>query len=243
MIVLFHKLDKDVHRYAFIGLFRLSLEHIARRITLLDSLVRAMFKKERRRVVAFDKQFGVDTIGVVHQTDLIIHNPNQIHAASYEASDPKYFRDAISSLMLDYQRFSFIDFGSGKGRAILLATEFPFKRITGVELSEKLHRVAQDNISRFKSTISKCTDVESICMDAVDYPLPNECLVCYFYNPFDSILMAQVISNIQKSYLQNPREIFIVYYNPKEAHIMDRTECFKKTNAIGLVSIWQTTIK
>jgi len=243
MIVFSHKHDRAIHRRGLIGLFRLSLEHIARRITLLDSLVRAMFKKERQRVVAFDKQFGVDTIGVVHQTDLIIRNPNQIHAASYEASDPKFFRDAISTLMIDYRRFNFIDFGSGKGRAILLATEFPFKKITGVEFSEKLHRVAQDNISRFKSTLSKSTDVESICMDAVDYPLPNECLVCYFYNPFDAILMAQVISNIQKSFLQNPREIFIVYYNPKEAHIIDQTECFKKTHAIGLVSIWQTTIK
>jgi SAM-dependent methyltransferase len=209
----------------------------------LDSSVRAEFQKHKQREVAFDEQFGVDTIGFVDQTDLIVHNPNQIYAASYEASDPQYFRDAISILMIDYQRFNFIDFGSGKGRAILLATEFPFKKITGVEFSEKLHKIALDNISRFKSTISKCTDVESICMDVVDYPLPNECLVCYFFNPFDATVLAQVISNIQKSLLKNPREIFIVYCRPKEAHIIEQTECFKKINEIGPVSIWQTTNK
>ena len=152
----------------------------------------------------------------------------------------KIFRDAIGALPIDYRRFVFIDFGSGKGRAILLATEFPFKRIVGVEFSEELHRIAQDNIRRFRSDISKCKDVESVCMDAVDYPLPDDCLVCYFCNPFDATLMAQVLSNIRKSFLRNPREIFIVYYNPKEGHLVDQADCFTRVGTSGGIRIWRT---
>jgi hypothetical protein len=202
--------------------------------------VRASIRESERRSAEFDERFGVNTVGCIHQTELNIENPNQLHAVSYGGSDPKLFRDAILTLPIDYRRFVFIDFGSGKGRAMLLATEFPFKRIVGVEFSEELHRIALDNISRFHSDIAKCKEVESICMDAVEYPLADECLVCYFCNPFDAAIMAQVLSNIRKSFLQNPREIFIVYYNPKEGYLFDESDCFKRAGTIGNVSIWMT---
>jgi hypothetical protein len=80
-------------------------------------------------------------------------------------------------------------------------------------------------------------------MDAVAYPLPNECLICYFFNPFDETLITQMLANIRESLLKNPREIFIVYYNPRESHIIDQADCFSRVGTIGCVSIWRTTQK
>ena len=237
---LLRKLRRALQRYGIIGTFGLAVEHILGRISRLRPSVRADIREGEQRAAAFDEQFGLDTAGRIHQTELNINNPNQLHAGPYGGSDPKSFRDAITALPIDYRRFVFIDFGSGKGRAILLATEFPFKRIVGVEFSEELDRIAQDNIRLYHSDIAKCKDVESICMDAVDYPLPDECLVCYFCNPFDAMIMAQVLSNIRKSFLQKPREIFIVYYNPKEGHLFDEYDCIKRAGTIGNVRIWKT---
>ena len=237
---LLHKLRRALQRHGIIDTLGLAVEHILRRISRLRPSVRADIREGEQRAAAFDEQFGVDTAGRIHQTELNINNPNWLHAVPYGGSDPKSFREAIAALPIDYRRFVFIDFGSGKGRAIMLATEFPFKRIVGVEFSEELDRIAQDNIGRYHSDIAKCKDVESICMDALDYPLPDECLVCYFCNPFGATIMAHVLSNIRKSFLQNPREIFIVYYNPREGHIFDESDCFKRAKTIRNIRIWMT---
>jgi SAM-dependent methyltransferase len=232
-----------VQRHGIADLLRLATEHIAWFATKRRPSIRAEIREREQRAAAFDKSFGVDTAGCIHPTKLNINNPNQLHAVSYGGSDPKFFSNAIAALPIDYRRFVFVDFGSGKGRAILMATDFPFKRIVGVEFSEELHRIAQNNIRRFHSDTCKCESVEPVCMDAVNYPLPDDCLVCYFCNPFDSTIMAQVLSNIRKSFFRNPRDIFIVYYNPKEGHLVDQTDCFRRVGTSSVIRIWRTTLE
>jgi SAM-dependent methyltransferase len=205
--------------------------------------VQSEIRERKYRASEFDERFSVDTAGCIHQTELKINNPNQLHAVSYGGSDPKEFMDAIKKLPINHRNFVFIDFGSGKGRAILLATKFPFKKIVGIEFSEELHEIAQRNIKSFKSNISGCENVELLCMDVVDYSLPSDCLVCYFCNPFNETIMAQVLSNIRKSVLQNSREIFIVYYNPREGHLVNQMDCFKMVGTTQGVNIWKTTFE
>jgi len=240
---LVRKFRRAVQRHGIIGMFGVGAERIARFAVRLRPSVRAEIREREHRAAEFDQRFGVDTAGCIHPTELNINSPNQRYAVSYGGSDPLCFRNAIGSLLIDHRRFVFIDFGSGKGRAILLATEFPFKRIVGLEFSEKLHIIAQDNIKRVHSHVSQCRNVESVCIDVVDYPLPDDCLVCYFCNPFASTLMAQVLSNIRKSLFINPREIYIIYYNPKEAHLLDQDDCFRGIGTSGAIRIWQTTLK
>ena len=213
-------------------------------ISLLPSS-RAKIKELKQRAVKFDELYGVDTTGHIHQVKLKLNSndPSYLHAVSYKGSDPKYFRDAIRALPIDYKNFVFIDFGSGKGRAILMASEFPFKKIAGVEFSEELHRIAQDNILRFHSDLLKCDNIQSVCIDAVAYPLPDDCLVCYFYNPFDVTIMAQILLNIRKSLLRNPRDIFIVYYNPRAGHLFDQADFLRRVSKIGPVCTWRTTME
>ncbi len=181
-------------------------------------------------------------VGYIHPTELTLNHPNQVHAVSYGASDPRDFRSAVASLPIDYANFVFVDFGSGKGRALLLASEFPFKRVIGVEFSEELHRIAEQNINHFSANERHCEDVKSICMDAVDYSFPDDDLVCYFCNPFDAALMTQVVANIRESLLRKPREIFILYYNAKESHVFDQADCFERVETNGWIRIWRTAL-
>ena len=214
-------------------------KHIIQLVTRMHPSVQAEIREREERAAAFDRQFGVDTVGFVYQTELKSDNPNQLHAKRYEGSDPHFFRNAIGALPINYRRFVFVDFGSGKGRAILLATEFPFRKIVGVEFSEELHRIAKENISKFHNPDSKCIDVESVCVDALRYQFPDEPLVCYFGDPFDEALMAKMLGNIQQSLLRAPREIFIVYYNPRSGHLFDQAPCFERVNELGPVKIWR----
>lgn len=235
------KLKCALQRHGISGLVKAGVARICYLAKNLRPSVRATEKARAERCAMFDKEFGIETAGSIHHTDLNTNNPNQLFAGSYFGSDPEYVRDVIGTLPIDYQRFVFIDYGSGKGRVILLATEFPFKAIFGVEFSEALHKTARDNIRRFPLRTAKCQNVESICMDAVNYSLPMECLVLYLFNPFNKIIMTMVLQNIEKSLLEHPREIFIVYANPVEGDLFDQSDCFKLMGSRGPVSIWKTT--
>ncbi len=234
------RIRRAFRRYGIVGVLTFTAERAASAIARMRSSVRKEIRERRERAAAFDSTYGVDTIGRIHQVELGVKSPNQLHAVAYGASDPKYFRDAIRSLPIDYGRFVFIDFGSGKGRALILASEFQFKRVVGVEFSEILHRTALKNIEKYRNHTSRADIIESICIDASLYQLPDDPLVCYFLNPFDQILMSQVLSNIQESLFRNKREIFIVYYNPRQGHLFDQDPGFLRIGTIGPVRIWRT---
>lgn len=233
------KFKRGVQRHGVIGLLGVAAGQLRSIVHKLRPSVRAEIRECERRAAEFDARFGVDTAGFIHPTDLALNQPNQIHAVSYRGSDPKYFREAIASLPIDYSQFVFIDFGSGKGRALLLAKQFPFKRIIGVEFSEELHRIAQENIRRFPREAGKRQKVESICLDATEFALPEDPLVCYFCNPFDAVVMRQIRLNIERSLSRNPRDLLVVYYNPKEAHLFDGDQSFHRLQKFGPIRIWR----
>ncbi len=60
-------------------------------------------------------------------------------------------QEAVAQTML--QDFTFIDLGSGKGRVLLMASEYPFQKIIGVEFMPELHRAAQKNIAGYSHAI------------------------------------------------------------------------------------------
>jgi tRNA G46 methylase TrmB len=72
----------------------------------------------------------------------IAHEHTQeIHA--YHAVPAWLIRETLNSIPLQPNVFAFIDMGSGKGRALLVASEFPFARIVGVEISRELSGIAE----------------------------------------------------------------------------------------------------
>jgi SAM-dependent methyltransferase len=125
-------------------------------------------------------------------------------------------------LDIRYEDFVFIDFGSGKGRVLLLASEFPFKKIIGVEFSPKLHAIAQNNIRVYQSTTQQCKHVAAVCEDATSYALPIEPTVYYFFDPFRLPVMSVVIDNLRQSLQKHPRKIFLVYVNAELASTLDQ---------------------
>ncbi len=92
----------------------------------------------------------------------------------------------------------------------VLASEFPFKRIIGVEFSAELAAVARRNVASFRSVHQQCRSLDVLCLDAVDYVLPEEPAVLYFFNPFLESVLTHVPGNIRCSYRAVPRQLYLV---------------------------------
>lgn len=71
------------------------------------------------------------------------------------------FQSIMRNLPTDVSEYVFVDFGSGKGRTLLLAAEFNFKRIIGVEFARELHDTAVKNVKNYSSASQKCFDLRS----------------------------------------------------------------------------------
>ena len=186
----------------------------------------------------FDRKHGTDTCGYIHAANLAIDSPNLIHAVGYKATAPNVFSDAISKLSFDPKRFVFLDYGSGKGRVLLLAAQFPFKKIVGIEISPVLHRIAQRNIAVAK--VKKCDDISLLNLDVEAFEPPlDDPLFCYFYNPFGAKVMSGVLASIKKSLDQYPRDVWIMYNNVVEPAVLDDADWLVPVGIIGSFQIWK----
>src|SRR5437879_9244696 len=81
---------------------------------------------EERR---FDRKHGVETSGTLQPHELDITADDAVASHRYEGVRPGEIREVISCLGIAYQQFTFVDIGCGKGRALLIASDFPFKKI------------------------------------------------------------------------------------------------------------------
>jgi SAM-dependent methyltransferase len=120
-----------------------------------------------------------------------------------------------------------VDFGSGKGRVLLLAAQFPFRRVVGVEFDEALHRTACENIARFRGR-RRCGDVRSVAGRAETFELPPGDLVLYFFHPFKDEIFERTIENVVRSYREHPRRILLAFLNPVHTEVVDRFTEFRR---------------
>jgi SAM-dependent methyltransferase len=137
----------------------------------------------------------------------------------YQPTDPDLFRGVIGELGIAYGEFTFIDLGSGKGRALLLASEFPFRRIIGVELLPELHAIAQQNAGRYQGAAQE-SRIELWCGDAREFQFPPEPSVVFLFDPFPEHILEQVLTNLERSVRQQPRHLVLVYQNPISEHVL-----------------------
>jgi SAM-dependent methyltransferase len=158
----------------------------------------------------FDFKFGVDTLETVSpalrsaRPDLLPYAPTKISR----------LKAIIQDLPIDYTDFTLLDLGSGKGRVLLMASEFPFRRVVGVEILPELHAIARKNIQQYHSATQKSRAIVSVCSDAVTYRLPAEDTILFLCNPFHSEHLKHLLANLRESLKNHPRQLYIVYHNP-----------------------------
>jgi len=163
-----------------------------------------------------------------------------LFSSSYQPIEAEMFREMMNTLAIDFSQFTFVDIGSGKGRALLLASEYPFRRIVGIELLPELNRIAQENIRTFSSARGFGLPAESICGDATEFDFPAEPLTVYFFHPLSEAGFRQVMANLQASLAAQPRPVHIVYANPIFELIVAADKRFKKRSGTHQYAIYET---
>ena len=168
----------------------------------------------------FDIRHNTDTLTRMELPKLTVKGDNLEHGVYYQCSPILHVRRLIKRLKIDYRDYVFVDFGSGKGAVLLVASEFPFQEIVGIEFSQELHETAQKIIQSYKPR--KCQNVKSLNLDAVEYSFPDENLVLYFYNPFDTYILQKIAHNLEVACQRHSRKIYIIYHYCADLKILEQ---------------------
>jgi hypothetical protein len=163
--------------------------------------------KEYAEVYPFDRQYGVDTSELIAAEDLASGKEKDLYNAGYFGVAPSVLRQILDRLQLDFEEYTFIDLGSGKGRALLIASEHPFRAAVGVELSPKLHAIEGD---------------------ATEFIFTAGPLVIYLWNPFEAPVFASVLVNLEAAIKRERRPVYIEYIQPDLESMIEGSRFWQK---------------
>ncbi len=177
--------------------------------------------RQTASLALIERRLGTETARVVDLASLGIQAPDRVR---YEPSGWFDLRRILSPDDVSSEDV-FLDYGSGKGRILLQAASYDFKRVLGVELSPELCRLAARNIDARRSSL-RCKNVESVAADASEYALPDDVTVTYMYNPFRGETFARVVDRTIESLDRAPRRLRFIYRTPLEEERLLRTGRF-----------------
>lgn len=173
----------------------------------------------RHIVHPYDKKYGTDTSGYLSPEDLVTGQTNDAQNYGYSAIAPSVFREAfrrwretLPAVSGRVEAYSFVDAGAGKGRAMLLAAEQPFRKVLGVELNPELARVARRNVGiSFRRLRAKIRVVQD---DVLNLPWPRTPLLVYLYNPFHAAVVSQLADRLADAARAGSGLVDVLYMNP-----------------------------
>lgn len=179
----------------------------------------------------FDVELGTDTGGLMYAPELPTGRAGDRYSEGYYATAPSLFRGAIECWLSTLaagqavEDYNFIDLGCGKGRALMLASELPFRSIRGVELNPALARVARRNLRRWKrGRKTACRDVSVDCGDVLDLHLPGSPAVLYLFNSFGAEVLAPLMQKLACAARNRPgTPIDLIYIHPDHDRVAAAT--------------------
>ena len=181
----------------------------------------------------FDLEFGVRTSGLVAGRHLALGKVTDRHATAYYAVAPSVFQ----AMMVRWRRcrpaapidaFTFVDLGAGMGRAVLLAAEFPFRAVVGVEIHPTLTRIARKNLALWRAPGRARAPMRMVCADAADFELPPGPCVAFLFNPFGAPVLRRLLKTWSRSLAGREGQVDILYVNNEQERVLERQTCFRR---------------
>jgi SAM-dependent methyltransferase len=180
-----------------------------------------MLKKLSRRLeVVYEKFTGLDFSSVIEPAQLG-YDEQLVFRGS--PSGNVYLKNLLSQMKITPE-VAILDIGCAKGSALRCMSNFPFNRVDGIELSQKLAATARLNFSKLKKS-----KVQIFNVDALDFDAYGDYNFFYLYNPFPEAIMAKVLAALSVQ-LSVHRESLIIYNNPKSHDLLERNGFHKVGN-------------
>jgi hypothetical protein len=177
---------------------------------------------------AIEKLFFRPTAPALSLDGLTIRSANRAHARDYKATPRLVFDWALAGVPEDFSKFSFVDYGAGRGRVLLLASERPFLAVGGMEFAAEVHDDATMNIAQYPRSRMKCRNVECVLEDVTNLgPLAGEA-IHYFFDAFSRDVFAEVLAGLVASYREQPRRLYLILVDQEGGDLVEESGMLKR---------------
>ncbi|MBS1814189.1 MAG: class I SAM-dependent methyltransferase [Acidobacteria bacterium] len=183
-------------------------------------------KKSPAPVHPFDAQHGTETGSLIPGDDLATGHHSDRHITAYHGTSPSLFEKLLTRWRDDFakhplEKTAFIDIGAGKGRAMLLAGEHPFRRIAGVELHPGLAARARENIDLWRATHEDAPAIALFEQDVLRMRIPAGPCLFFLFNPFGAYMMDMFLTRLRREFASRPGECDLLYVNDEQWPLME----------------------
>jgi SAM-dependent methyltransferase len=165
----------------------------------------------------FDLRYGVDTSGLIAGRQLRSGHPHDANNCSYWGTASSLFDGALAHWQetLAATPYSASDIGCGKGRVLMLASNFPFRKIVGVELSPTLTKIAHQNLEKWRTKPHLCNDIAILQADALEVAFPDSPVLVYFFNSFNAHVTQLLLARLLALSKSRSTPIDLIYTRPE----------------------------
>lgn len=182
----------------------------------IDRRLERLDEATQQSSLEFDARHGTETYK--RQQVSVSEVPRDDAIWGYGAVNQDFFREIIASIREPLTDYAFVDIGSGKGAAVLMAAEFPFRRLVGLELTPELIEIARENVVKFNAANRTTLDPEWVHADFFAWPLPPEPVLLFFNNPFPEQITVEAIEALERAVATHPYPVLLVFRKaPKRA--------------------------
>ena len=237
-ITLQRKLFVTLNNYRMFGLWQTAKDAL---VYLLD-----------RRPDDFDEKYGVQTVENVEPWEAQIKDDAVLaNAIRYVPTLERVLRHILSSVLEgeDPHEFSFVDLGCGRGRALMIASQFPFREVIGIEISQLHAALAEENVQRYlahpRSADAPCRRLRVICDNAAHLELPDGDVIVYMYRPFVGAVFEAVANRLVQLRGRQKRRIWVALSCPSEDYMFARRSDFRMLRQYDVIngeyswSLWE----
>ncbi len=181
----------------------------------------------------FDLEFGVRTSGLVAGRHLGFGHRSDRHFTAYYAVAPSVFQGMIARWrrcrpVAPIDAYTFVDVGAGMGRAMLLASAYPFRAVVGIELHPTLARIGRGNLASWRAAGRALAPMRMHCRDAAEFPLPPDPCVAFLFNPFGAPVLRRLLRAWGRNLAQRAGQLDILYVNNEQESVLEREPGFAR---------------
>jgi SAM-dependent methyltransferase len=185
----------------------------------------------------FDTRHGTDTSGLLPAHVIALGTKAaQEDLTAYYGVAPSILEGVVdywlqhTSPLHSIERYTFLDVGAGKGRALLLASQFPFASVEGIELNASLTSIAQANIDIWQRDphSAPLAPIAIHHADATKYQFPDTPTLAFLFHPFEAPLLRRFLRHIESHLALHPNAFDLVYVNSEHGSLLDRHPAFTR---------------
>jgi hypothetical protein len=181
----------------------------------------------------FDRVHHTDTGGLIEGRNLVTGHASDAHVTAYYGIAPSILDGLIDLWQgtrpkYSIDRYTFLDIGAGKGRAVMVASLHPFLESVGIELNPGLAKIARANLTTFPEYANALAPTRLVEGDALEVELPKTATLGFMFHPFEAPLLRKLVYRIEEHYRELGVPFDLLYVNAEHAVVLDQRDAFTR---------------